>query len=105
MARDPPKLRLDPSTTRTRRATLPEDFRFTTKGNDLYTIELGWPAKGEAVIQSLGTTVGARKISAVTLLGSSGNLQFRQEPDGLHIQMPAQAPGKYAYAFRLAFGN
>jgi len=83
----------------------PEDFRFTTKGNDLYAIELGWPAKGEAVIQSLGTTVGARKISAVTLLGSSGNLQFRQEPDGLHIQLPAQAPGKYAYAFRLAFGN
>jgi len=82
-----------------------EDFRFTTKGNNLYAIELGWPASGEAVIQSLGSTVGAQKIASVALLGSAGNLQFRQQPDGLHIQIPAQAPGKYAYAFRLTFGN
>lgn len=82
-----------------------EDFRFTTKGNDLYAIELGWPASGEAVIRSLGSTVGAQKVASVALLGSAGNLQFRQQPDGLHIQIPAQAAGKYAYTFRLTFGN
>ena len=69
-----------------------EDFRFTTKGNALYAIELGWPASGEAVIHSLGTTVGTQKIASVSLLGAAG-LQFKQEPDGLHIQLPAQAPG------------
>ena len=53
-----------------------EDFRFTTKGNDLYIIELGWPVKNEAVIQSLGATVGAAKIASVTLLGSDAKLNF-----------------------------
>src|SRR4029077_6360133 len=53
-----------------------EDFRFTTKGNDLYAIELGWPAGGEAIVQSLGKTVGAKKVTSVVLLGSDGKLQF-----------------------------
>ena len=83
----------------------PEDFRFTTRGNDLYAIELGWPASGEAVIQTLGPAVGAQRIDSVALLGSDAKLQFRQQPDGLHIRLPAQAPGKYAYAFRVVFGN
>jgi alpha-L-fucosidase len=79
------------------------DFRFTTKGNDLYAIELGWPASGEAVIQTLATVGGGRKIDSVALLGSDAKLQFRQQPDGLHIQLPVQAPGKFAYAFRIVF--
>jgi alpha-L-fucosidase len=82
-----------------------EDFRFTTKGQDLFAIELGWPTSGEAVIQSLKTTVGSQKIAAVALLGSDANLQFQQQADGLHVHLPAQAPGKYAYAFRIVFGN
>ncbi len=82
-----------------------EDFRFTTKGNDLYAIELDWPTSGETVIQSLGTAVGAQKIASVALLGSDAKLQFRQQSDGLHIQLPAHAVGKYAYAFRVVFGN
>jgi len=82
-----------------------EDFRFTTKGNDLYAIELGWPTGGEAIIHSLGTIVGARKIASAALLGSDTKLQFRQDADALHIQVPAQAPGKYAYVFRVGFGS
>jgi len=35
------------------------------------------------------------------LLGSAGKLTFEQKTDGLHIQLPAQSPGKYAYAFRI----
>jgi len=82
-----------------------EDFRFTTKGNALYAIELGWSAGGEAVIHSLGTTVGSRKVESVTLLGSDARIQARQEADGLHLQLPAQVPGKYAYVFRVLFDN
>jgi alpha-L-fucosidase len=79
------------------------DFRFTTKGDTLYAIEMGWPSGGEAVIRTLGDTVGARKIKAIDLLGSSRKPQFQQKPDGLHIQVPAQPPGKFAYAFSIAF--
>ena len=79
-----------------------EDFRFTTKGASLYAIELGWPSGDEAVIQSLGTGVGG-KVEAVTLLGSSDKISFEQNADGLHIRVPAQAPGKFAAAYRIAF--
>jgi alpha-L-fucosidase len=82
-----------------------EDFRFTTKGNDLYVIELGWPTGKEAVIRSLGTAVGTLKIESVALLGSDAKLEFQQQPDGLHIQLPAKAPGNYAYAYRVRFGG
>jgi alpha-L-fucosidase len=81
-----------------------EDFRFTAKGKTLYAIELGWPTGGEAVVHSLGTAaMNAQKIGSVVLLGSDAKLTFRQQPDGLHIQLHAQAPSKYAYAFRVAF--
>jgi len=80
-----------------------EDFRFTTKGNVLYAIELGWPSSGQAVIRALGTSAkGGEKVESVSLLGSEASLQFQQQPDGLHIQLPAQAPGKYAYVFRIS---
>jgi alpha-L-fucosidase len=82
-----------------------EDFRFTTKGNALYAIEMGWSAGGEAVIHSLGTTVGCQEVESVALLGSDAKIQARQEADGLHLQLPAQPPGKYAYVFRVLFDN
>jgi alpha-L-fucosidase len=82
-----------------------EDFRFTTKGNALYAIEMGWSAGGEAVIHSLGTGAGSQKVESVALLGSDAKIQARQEADGLHLQLPAQAPGKYAYVFRVLFEN
>ncbi|HVM74625.1 MAG TPA: alpha-L-fucosidase [Candidatus Saccharimonadales bacterium] len=81
-----------------------EDFRFTTKGNVLYAIELGWPANGEAVIRSLSSGVaGQEKIASVELLGSDSKLAFQQSADGLHIKIPAQPPVKYAYAYRIRF--
>jgi alpha-L-fucosidase len=82
----------------------PQDFRFTTHGKDLYAIEMEWPTNGEAVIASLKSDIaGARGISGVTLLGYSKALTFEQRQDGLHIHVPAENPGKYAYAFRITF--
>jgi alpha-L-fucosidase len=79
-----------------------EDFRFTTKGNTLYAMELGWPAGGEAVIHSLGSSAtNPLKIGLVFLLGWDAKLAFEQKSDGLHIQMPAHSPGNYAYVFRI----
>ena len=85
-------------------AYTPADFRFTSKGGALYAIEMAWPANGEAVIHTLSSgTVGARNVSDVTLLGSDAKLAFTQKADGLHIQVPTEAPGKYAYAYRIHF--
>lgn len=83
-----------------------EDFRFTSKGDTIYAIELGWPQGREAVIRSLtnGST-DAQTVASVELLGSDSKLSFEQRADGLHVQLPASAPGKYAYSFRIHFAS
>ncbi len=81
----------------------PQDFRFTTKGNTLYAIELAWPENGEAVIQSLTPSgLGNSKIESVSLLGYAGVIAYEQKPDGVHIHLPPHSPGKFAYSFKFA---
>lgn len=80
-----------------------EDFRFTTRGDTLYAIELGWPKDGEAVIHALASNPGTRSVASVELLGSSQPLTFAQQPDGLHIHVPASPAGQYAYAYRITW--
>lgn len=82
-----------------------EDFRFTTKGSDLFAIELAWPAGNEAVVKSLRAEgrPEMRKIEAVHLLGSDAKLTFTQAADGLHIQLPAKPGVAPAYVFRISF--
>jgi len=82
-----------------------EDYRFTTKGDVLYAIGLAWPTNREAVIRSLAQAVGGEKVHAVALLGGDAKLSFDQRADGLHVQLPAQPPAKYAYALRVTFGS
>ncbi len=80
-----------------------EDFRFTAKENVVYAIEMAWPSGSKTLIHSLGTdALGAgKKIESVALLGSSAKLQFQQQAAGLRIDLPPQAPGKYAYVFQI----
>jgi alpha-L-fucosidase len=81
-----------------------EDFRFTTKENFLYAIELGWPKDGRVIIHSLGDNIPDEKVVAkVALLGSSAKIEWQQQADGLHLQLPLQPVGKYAYTFRVSF--
>ena len=76
-----------------------EDFRFTTNGNILYAIALGWPGS-EAVIKSLRTGTG--EIAEISLLGA-GRLEWSQDQAGLHIKMPAQKPCEHAFCFKIQF--
>ena len=79
-----------------------KDFRFTSKGNELFAIELGWPNTPETVIHSLSKSgLGGRRIRSVTLLGSSATLHYTQQEEGLRIELPAQPAGEGAYAFRV----
>jgi len=73
-----------------------EDIRFTSKGGAVYAIVLDWPRKSLA-IHSLAN----EPVKSVELLGYSGKLAWRQDPDGLKIDMPASKPGDYAFAFRV----
>ena len=79
------------------------DIRFTTKGDALYAIFLGWP-QGEAVIRSFGSSsaISADKISEVSLLGSQGTLSWSQDESGLKIKTPSTKPCEHAYTFKIA---
>jgi alpha-L-fucosidase len=82
----------------------PQDFRFTAKNGTLYAIEMNRPSDREVVVHSVGTGgAGEKDVASVELLGSELKLPFQQKPDGLHIQVPENALGKYAYVFRIRF--
>ena len=79
-----------------------QDFRFTTKGKNLFAIELGWPASGEATIHSLGQSgLTGRQIRSVEMLGTKQALRFEQKPDGLHVTLPVKPLGESAYVLRV----
>ncbi len=85
-----------------RAAFTAQDFRFTRKDDAVYAVCLGRPS-GEATIRSLGSgsALGETAIAQVTLLGTPGELNWRQDGDGLHISVPAQVQGEHAYTFRI----
>ncbi len=78
-----------------------EDFRFTSRNGRLYAIELAWPSNGEAVIHAIHAQDG---VQAVHLLADGRAVHWTQRDDGLHLQLPQQPVGEYAYVFRIEMG-
>ena len=83
------------------------DIRFTTKGETLYAIALGWPEGGKVVIKSLAKTADAtqNKISKVELLGRSGQIKFDQTSDGLVVELPGEKLSDLTCSLRIAGSN
>jgi len=77
-----------------------QDIRFTTKGKTLYAITLGWPEDGHLIIHSLSEGSGFN-VKSVSLLGTDTRIHFSQTADGLHLDLPPQGPGEYAYSFKI----
>jgi len=40
-------------------------------------------------------------VTAVTLLATGQPVPYKQQPDGLHLDLPAQPAGVHAYAYRI----
>ena len=79
-----------------------EDIRFTTKGNALYAIVLGWPENGNLTIQSLSSTSTyySDQIQSVELLGG-GKIDFKRDSTGLHLTFPKQKPCEIAWSVKI----
>lgn len=79
------------------------DIRFTTKGNALYAIALGWPTDGKVLIKSLaeGSANFPQQIRDVGLLGSKSQLAWTRGTQGLEIRVPEVPPCKHAFSFRV----
>jgi len=84
----------------------PTDIRFTTKGDTLYAIALGWPSDGKMVIKSLAQDSAKfpRQIRKVELLGAKSELKWTRTAQGLEIQLPDEPPCQYAFSFRILPG-
>jgi alpha-L-fucosidase len=78
----------------------PQDIRFTTKNGALYAIALGWPKDGKLTIHSLGKSNDFR-VRDVALLGSETKIRWTQDADGLHLELPMESNGMYAYSFKI----
>ena len=84
-----------------------KDIRFTTKGDTLYAIALGWPEGGKLVVQSLARSAdpGQNIIKKVQLLGSAGDLKFSQTKEGLAVELPGEKRSELSCALRITGAN
>jgi alpha-L-fucosidase len=81
-----------------------EDIRFTTKGNTLYAIVMGWPGEKALEIKSLGTGspfLNGKKVSSVVLLGCAEKLEWTQGEPALTVKMPSTQPCDAAYVLKI----
>lgn len=68
-----------------------DEIRFTTKGETLYAIVLGWPEDGRVVVKSLAADgdAGTHEVNEVELLGY-GKVNFRRTAAGLEADLPVK---------------
>lgn len=78
-----------------------KDFRFTTKGDDLYVIAMGCPKDDTLKIRTLKNSGPKGTITSVELLGYEGQLPFEQTDDYLKVTLPSDKPCNYAYAMKI----
>jgi alpha-L-fucosidase len=80
--------------------TVGEDrIRFTANGNKLYAIMLDWPKNNKITLKSTSKWK-QEDVTAVRLMGE-GQLKWLMEEEGLSIDLPLTAKGKYAYALEI----
>ncbi|MFB3895289.1 MAG: alpha-L-fucosidase [bacterium] len=82
------------------------NIRFTKKGNILYAICLDWPGDAQSLkISSLALSKDTLKIKSVSLLGFHDTLVWKQDKQGLMINLPKEKPGENAWSFKIQFGS
>jgi alpha-L-fucosidase len=86
-----------------RKAFTLRDFRFTTCGQTLYAIVLGWPPEGEIAIRSLGANACLRPepIESIQVLGSAEPVKWLREPGQLRVKMPTLPPCSHAWVLKI----
>jgi alpha-L-fucosidase len=79
-----------------------QDVRYTTRGDVIYAILLGWPGDGAEVrLASVTAERLEHVIERVELVASGQRLDFRFASDGLHVRFPERAAGEHAFVLRL----
>jgi alpha-L-fucosidase len=80
-----------------------QDIRFTTKGDILYAVALGWPGDGKITIKALASnsTRYPGKIRSIERLGSTEKLVFTRDENGLTVTVSGTGMSDYATALKI----
>ncbi|MHC4213631.1 MAG: alpha-L-fucosidase [Planctomycetota bacterium] len=81
-----------------------DDIRFTTKGDTVYAIGLGWPgANHETLLEAFSTKrrKASLKIKSVTMLGTDEKIEWSLRDDGLAVTTPSLPPDKTAIVYKI----
>lgn len=80
-----------------------KDIRYTSKGNTLFAICLGWPENGKLTVKSLAKPPEQKsnKIKSVKLLGHKGCLKWTRNENELTVTLPKKKPCKHAYVLKI----
>ncbi len=80
-----------------------EDYRYTSKGEDLYAFALDRPESGSVLFAALGSEykLYPNEVKDVQLLGYAGEVEWEQQPKGLKVVVPADAEDSFAYCFKV----
>jgi hypothetical protein len=87
-----------------------EDLQVQRQGNPLhhqgpvlYAIALGWPEDGQIVVRSLAKPAGANinNITAVSLLGYDGKIDWKQTAEGLVVTLPEKKVSEFTTGLKI----
>jgi alpha-L-fucosidase len=80
-----------------------KDIRFTSKGEILYAIALGKPENSKLIVKSLadGNSPYTNRVSKIILVQNGQQLDFKQQSDGLHIELPPSVSEVFAYSLKI----
>src|SRR5690606_17355468 len=83
-----------------------DDIRYTSKGNDVYAIFLGWPGDSKIItLTSFSKEVWGERlpqIYAVSVLGYEGNIRYQQKDEGLQITTPPTIVDEKAFVVKIS---
>ncbi len=83
----------------TNKAYTSKDIRYTTKGDTIYAIQLGWPADGEATLLQGLKGVG---VESIELLGSDAEVKWESVEGGVNVTPSGEAPSPMAVVYKIA---
>lgn len=80
------------------------DVRYTTKGDVIYAMLLGWPGNNTPILLksfSVNEWKNPREIKSVSLLGSDKQLKYLVDDNGLKINTPDTSVDEMAVVFKI----
>ncbi|MGA9639397.1 alpha-L-fucosidase [Flavobacterium sp.] len=82
-----------------------EDIRFTTNGDTLYATSLAWSETGIFTVKSLAlnNSYEKRAVKSVQFISGNNKINWKQNAEGLVINVKGTKPCESAYVFKIEF--